>query len=181
MSVADAEHVDDPGSEPGSGTTGPVTPSCRRTSFTFWMAAGVTSRNLITTDHEGEIIMLKDLEIIAVLPATDIARARNYYRDVLGLEPADAMDEENLMYRCGKGTAFLLYKTGNAGTAKNTQMGWATKNIEAEVQDLRDRGVVFEEYDFPSLKTENGIASTPVGKAAWFLDSEGNILNLLQR
>lgn len=126
--------------------------------------------------------MLKDLEIIAVLPAKDIARARAFYRDVLGLEPADdSMDEENLIYRCGKGTSFLLYTTDNAGTAKNTQMGWGTDDIDAEVADLRGRGVVFEEYDFPGLKTENGIATTPVGKAAWFLDTEGNILNLFQR
>lgn len=124
--------------------------------------------------------MLKDLDVIAVLPAKDIVRASNFYRDVLGLEPAESMDEENLIYRCGKGTAFLLYQTGNAGTAKNTQMGWETHDIQAEVEDLRARGVVFEEYDFPGLKTENGIASTPVGKAAWFLDSEGNILNLSQ-
>ena len=122
--------------------------------------------------------MLKDLEIVAVLPAKDIVRARNYYLDVLGLEPADTMDEENLLYRCGKGTAFLLYQTDNAGTAKNTQMGWVTGDIGAEMQDLRSRGVVFEEYDFPGLKTDNGIASTPAGKVAWFLDSEGNILNI---
>ncbi|MHA7222029.1 VOC family protein [Arthrobacter sp. RHLT1-20] len=125
--------------------------------------------------------MLKELDIIAVLPAKDIARARDFYRDVLGLEPADAMDEENLLYRCANGTSFLLYKTDNAGTAKNTQMGWGTDNIEAEVEDLRGRGVAFEEYDFPGLKTENGIAATPVGKAAWFTDSEGNILNIFQR
>ena len=124
--------------------------------------------------------MLKDLEITAVLPAKDIDRARTFYRDVLGLEPADTMDEENLIYRCGNRTAFLLYKTDNAGTAKNTQMGWGTNDIDAEVEDLRRRGVVFKEYDFPGLKTENGIASTPVGKAAWFLDSEGNTLNLFQ-
>jgi hypothetical protein len=91
------------------------------------------------------------------------------------------MDEENLLYGCGNGTAFLLYKTDNAGTAKNTQMGWGTDNIEAEVEDLRVRGGVFEEYDFPGLKTENGIAATPVGKAAWFTDGEGNILNIFQR
>ena len=125
--------------------------------------------------------MLKDLEITAVLPARDIVRARAFYRDVLGLEPADSMDEENLIYRCGNGTAFLLYQTDFAGTAKNTQMGWETNHLDAEVADLRGRGVVFEEYDFPGLKTENGIATTPVGKAAWFLDSEGNILNLFQR
>ncbi|WP_427131693.1 VOC family protein [Pseudarthrobacter sp. S9] len=125
--------------------------------------------------------MLKELDVIAVLPAKDMARARDFYRDVLGLEPSDTMDEENLLYRSGNGTAFLLYRTDNAGTAKNTQMGWGTDNIEGEVEDLRGRGVVFEEYDFPGLKTENGIAATPVGKAAWFTDSEGNILNIFQR
>jgi catechol 2,3-dioxygenase-like lactoylglutathione lyase family enzyme len=124
--------------------------------------------------------MLKDLDIIAVLPAKDIGRAKDFYRDVLGLEPADALDEENLLYRCGNGTAFLLYKTDNAGTAKNTQMGWGTDNVEAAAEELRGRGVVFEEYDFPGLKTENGIATTAAGKAAWFLDSEGNILNIFQ-
>ena len=128
-----------------------------------------------------KIAMLKDLEITAVLPAKDITRARAFYRDVLGLEPADSMDEENLIYRCGNGTAFLLYQTDFAGTAKNTQIGWETNDLEAEVADLRGRGVVFEEYDFPGLKTENGIATTQVGKAAWFVDSEGNILNLFQR
>ncbi|WP_426997795.1 VOC family protein [Pseudarthrobacter sp. N5] len=125
--------------------------------------------------------MLKELDLMAVLPAKDMTRARNFYRDVLGLEPSEAMDEENLLYRSGNGAAFLIYKTDNAGTAKNTQMGWATDNIEGEVEELRGRGVVFEEYDFPGLKTENGIAATSVGKAAWFTDSEGNILNLFQR
>jgi catechol 2,3-dioxygenase-like lactoylglutathione lyase family enzyme len=125
--------------------------------------------------------MLKDREIMAVLPAKDIARAKGFYRDVLGLEPSDTLDEENLLYRCGNGTSFLLYLTDNAGTAKNTQMSWGTDNLEAEVEELRARGVVFEEYDFPGLKTENGIATTPVGKAAWFLDSEGNILNIFQQ
>jgi hypothetical protein len=59
-------------------------------------------------------------------------------------------------------------------------MGWETKDIEKEVADLRARGVVFEEYDYPNLKTVNGIATTGPGKAAWFKDSEGNILGLVQ-
>ncbi|GAA1256613.1 VOC family protein [Arthrobacter pascens] len=124
--------------------------------------------------------MLKEREVMAVLPAKDISRARNFYRDVLGLEPSDILDEENLVYRCGNGTAFLLYLTDNAGTAKNTQLSWATDNLEGEVEDLRSRGVVFEDYDFPGLKTENGIATSSAGKAAWFLDTEGNILSLFE-
>jgi predicted enzyme related to lactoylglutathione lyase len=124
--------------------------------------------------------MLRERDLIAVLPAKDLARARDFYRDVIGLDNPEDM-EGNLLYRCGNGTGFLLYETENAGSAKNTQMGWATNNIEAEMEDLRSRGVVFEEYDFPGLKTENGIATTEGGKSAWFTDSEGNILNIFQR
>jgi len=124
--------------------------------------------------------LLKEQSIMAVLPAKDISRAREFYGNVLGLDPPQVMDDENLLYHGGNGTSFLVYETDNAGSAKNTQMGWETKNLESEVAELRSRGVVFEEYDFPGLKTEGGIASTPVGKAAWFTDTEGNILNLFQ-
>lgn len=125
--------------------------------------------------------MLKENDVIAVLPASDLARAKQFYDEVLGLEPPEVLDDENLLYRSGNGTTFLLYKSDYAGTAKNTQMGWGTDNLEAEVDDLRGRGVVFEEYDLPGLKTENGIATSTAGKAAWFTDTEGNILNLFQR
>ncbi|XAS68134.1 VOC family protein [Micrococcaceae bacterium Sec5.7] len=125
--------------------------------------------------------MFKDLEIMAVLPAKDINRAKDFYRDKLGLEPSETPEDDSLMYRAGKGTGFLVYQTENAGSAKNTQMGWETDNLEREMEELRGRGVVFEDYDFPGLKTENGIATNEWGKAAWFLDSEGNILNIAQR
>ena len=123
--------------------------------------------------------MLRDTEVAAVLPAKNVGRAKEFYRDKLGLEPIENADD-NVMYQCGNGTRFLLYQTDNAGTAKNTQMGWVTDDVERDVQELRGRGVVFEEYDFPGVKTENGIATSDAGKAAWFLDSEGNILSLFQ-
>lgn len=125
--------------------------------------------------------MLKDSAIMAVLPAKDINRARDFYRDKLGIEPGGSMEEDSLMYTCGKGTSFLVYHTDNAGSAKNTQMGWEVDNLDREMEELRGRGVTFEDYDFPGLKTENGVASSDWGKAAWFLDSEGNILNITQR
>jgi predicted enzyme related to lactoylglutathione lyase len=128
-----------------------------------------------------EIIMLKDSPIMAVLPAKDINRAKDFYRDKLGLESSDSMEQDSLVYKCGNGTSFLIYQTDNAGSAKNTQMGWETDNLEREMEDLRSRGVAFEDYDMPGLKTENGVATNDWGKAAWFLDSEGNILNLSQR
>lgn len=123
--------------------------------------------------------MLKDSAVMAVLAAKDINRAKEFYRDKLGLESSEAMEEYSLLYRCGNGTSFLIYQTDNAGSAKNTQMGWGAEDVEREVEELRSRGVVFEEYDMPGLKTENGIATMEgMGKGAWFLDSEGNILNI---
>lgn len=118
---------------------------------------------------------------MAVLPAKDINRAKEFYRDKLGIEPTESMEEGSLTYSCGQGTRFLVYQTPNAGTAKNTQLAWETDNLEREMEELRGRGVVFEEYDFPGLKTENGVATASFGKAAWFLDSEGNIFNIAQR
>ena len=124
--------------------------------------------------------MLKDKQVGAVLPAADITRARDFYRDKLGLEPENPDAEDNLQYKCGGGTGFLLYQTPNAGTAKNTQIGWSVDDLPAAVAELRAKGVVFEEYDFPGLKTEDSIATTPDGSsAAWFLDTEGNILSLV--
>ncbi|WP_445155097.1 VOC family protein [Arthrobacter sp. Hor0625] len=125
--------------------------------------------------------MLNNASIMAVLPAKDIDRAKAFYRDKLGVEPSESMEEGTVMYTCGQGTRFLLYQTDNAGTAKNTQMGWETTDLEGEMAELRGRGVVFEDYDFPGLKTENGVATADWGKAAWFLDSEGNIINIAQR
>ncbi len=123
--------------------------------------------------------MLKDKWVGAVLPASDIARARDFYRDKLGLEPENPDADDNLQYKCDAGTGFLIYQTPNAGSAKNTQLGWVVDDIAAAVSKLQESGVVFEDYDFPGLKTEGGIATMPDGSAAaWFLDSEGNILSL---
>jgi len=124
--------------------------------------------------------MLKKMKAMAVLPAKDLERARAFYRDTLGMEP-DEEESGGLIYRTGGDTAFLLYETDNAGSAKNTQMAWEADDLDAEVADLRRRGVVFAEYDFPGLKTENGIATTDGLRTAWFLDSEGNILAVTER
>ncbi len=120
--------------------------------------------------------MLSDSEIYAVIPASDIGRAREFYKDKLGLEPAEERSG-GLIYRL-KDSKFLLYETGFAGTAQNTAMNWVTNDLDAEMAELRSRGVEFEDYDFPGLKTENGVAADEDGRAAWFKYSEGNILAL---
>jgi hypothetical protein len=83
-------------------------------------------------------------------------------------------------YACAGGTACFLYPTRNAGTSKASQAFWQVDDIEREVAELKARGVTFEEYDAPGLKTEGGIASAGGAKSAWFKDSEGNIMAIIQ-
>lgn len=123
--------------------------------------------------------MLRELTIYAVVPASDLGRAKAFYKDKLGLMPAEEF-EGGALYKCGGNTTLSMYETSNAGTAKNTALGWKTDDVEAEVAALKARGVVFEEYDFPGLKTVDSIATMGDEKAAWFKDSEGNILCLSQ-
>jgi catechol 2,3-dioxygenase-like lactoylglutathione lyase family enzyme len=110
------------------------------------------------------------------LPAEDLERARAYYEDKLGLETETREDmPEGLFVHAGKGTLLFLYQRGRA-TAENTAVTFEVDDLEATVSELRSRGVQLEEYDFPGLKTVGGIASRDADRAAWFKDSEGNIL-----
>jgi hypothetical protein len=84
-----------------------------------------------------------------------------------------------LIYGSGP-SAFQVYETPNAGSAKNTQLVWVVEDLDDEMRRLRDAGVEFDEYDQPDLKTENGVAEIEGTRAAWFRDSEGNILCLTQ-
>ncbi len=123
--------------------------------------------------------MLEDAKVAARIPVRDLQRARSFYAEKLGLEPRDELPE-GLRYRCGNGE-FLLFESSGSASGAHTQLGWDVDDIEASVELLRSRGVVFEEYDMPGLKTVNGIAEIEGEKAAWFRDSEGNLLALGQR
>jgi catechol 2,3-dioxygenase-like lactoylglutathione lyase family enzyme len=131
--------------------------------------------------------MLKHSDAAARLPAQDLARAKSFYRDKLGLIPSEERPG-GLRYQCGNGW-FSLFESAGVPSGTHTQLGWEVDNIEATVAQLRARGVVFEEYDLPGLTTVNGIAEVAgnypsrggVGeKAAWFRDSEGNLLGIGQ-
>jgi catechol 2,3-dioxygenase-like lactoylglutathione lyase family enzyme len=122
--------------------------------------------------------MLSNLEFHGTIPARDIERARKFYTEKLGFK-VDSNTAGGMVFRC-KNSWFLVYPTMVAGTAQHTLGGWQTDNLEQEVKDLKARGIVFEEYDMPGLKTINGIATTGSSKTAWFKDSEGNILGLIQ-
>ncbi len=123
--------------------------------------------------------MLQQAPIYAYLPATDVARARKFYEGKLGFRPADEIGG-GVAYTFAGGTGCFLYPTPNAGTNRASQAFWRVDDIEREVAELRSRGVTFEEYDLPGLKTVNGIATGGGAKSAWFKDTEGNILAIVQ-
>ena len=123
--------------------------------------------------------MLKNLRSHTTLPAADLERAKKFYAEKLGLTPATE-SPGGVFYELAGGTRFILYPTPNPTRGGHTQIGFATNDIEAEVEGLQARGVVFEEYDFPGLKTDNGIATTGPSRAAWFKDSEGNLIGVVQ-
>ncbi len=121
--------------------------------------------------------MLDSGTITANLPAADLARARGFYADTLGLQPVHELDGIMLVYRTAGGSVFSVYQTAYAGTAGHTLAQWHVDDVDAEVAALQGKGVTFEEYDMPGVEWANGVASMPgMGKAAWFRDSEGNIL-----
>ncbi len=123
--------------------------------------------------------MLADRPIHTTLPAADLERARKFYTEKLGLTP-ESEAPGGIFYRCGGSTRFLVFPTRGTASGQHTQMGWTVDDIEAEVADLKARGVVFEEYDTPYLKTVNSVATTGPIKAAWFKDTEGNLLGIVQ-
>jgi predicted enzyme related to lactoylglutathione lyase len=123
--------------------------------------------------------MLQQAPMYAYIPARDGARARRFYEDKVGLRPGPE-SAGGVVYEFGRGTACFLYPTPNAGTSQASQAFWQVTDIEREVADLKSRGVTFEDYDAPGMKTEDSIATAGGAKAAWFRDSEGNIMALIQ-
>jgi predicted enzyme related to lactoylglutathione lyase len=119
--------------------------------------------------------------VSAVLASRDSERARDFYERVLGLETEQMAGAPGyFMVLAGNGTRFLVYPT-EAPMGGNTVAGFLVDDLEPIVQELRDRGLTFEEYDMPGMKTVNGIADMgSMGRSAWFRDSEGNILSIAQ-
>ena len=130
--------------------------------------------------------MLDKAKVATRLPAQDLERARRFYAEKLGLEPAEERPG-GLRYPLASGE-FVLFASTGAPSGDHTQMAFEVDDIEAAVAELRRRGVVFEEYDVPGLSTVDGIAeiegnypSKGTGeRGAWFRDSEGNLLGIGQ-
>ncbi|MGY1829152.1 VOC family protein [Geodermatophilus sp. SYSU D01180] len=122
--------------------------------------------------------MLDDSRVAANIPASDLDRARTFYADKLGLTPVRELMGEVLEYETAGGTRFGVYRTEYAGQAGHTIAQFHVDDVEAQVKELKSRGVAFEVYgDMPGVEWSGEIASIPgMGKAAWFTDSEGNVL-----
>ena len=123
--------------------------------------------------------MLQKSPMYAYIPARDIARARKFYEGTLGFKPK-AETPGGVVYELGRGTCCFLYPTPNAGTSRASQAFWQVEDIEQEVAELKERGVRFEDYDAPGMKTEHGILTANGARAAWFKDPDGNIFGVIQ-
>ena len=124
--------------------------------------------------------MLADAPLYAYFPARDLDRARRFYEGMLGFVPK-TQDNGGVTYEFANGTAAFLYPTGNAGTSKASQAFWSVADVDREIAELKKRGVVFERYDdVPGERSPEGAITAGGAKAAWFKDSEGNILGIIQ-
>jgi catechol 2,3-dioxygenase-like lactoylglutathione lyase family enzyme len=128
--------------------------------------------------------MLNDGRAAARLPVRDLEKARAFYSEKLGLEPAEERPG-GLLYRCGD-SEFALFESAGTACGTHTQMGWTVDDIEATVADLRRRGVEFEQVEMPGITVTDGIAEIPGNypskgrgeRAVWFRDLDGNVLGL---
>jgi catechol 2,3-dioxygenase-like lactoylglutathione lyase family enzyme len=123
--------------------------------------------------------MLQDAPMYAYIPAKDVARARAFYEGKLGFVPKEEI-AGGVVYAFGGGTACFLYPTPNAGTSQASQAFWDVADVDREIAALKSRGVVFEDYDMPGERSAAGAVIAGGAKAAWFRDSEGNIMALIQ-
>jgi predicted enzyme related to lactoylglutathione lyase len=123
--------------------------------------------------------MLHAFPMYAYIPARDMARARKFYEEKVGLT---AKEETNggVVFEFAGGTACFLYPTPNAGTSQASQAFWSVQDVDGLITKLKARGVVFEDYDMPGEKSAAGAITAGGAKAAWFKDSEGNIMALIE-
>jgi predicted enzyme related to lactoylglutathione lyase len=126
--------------------------------------------------------MLTNSSVRPTIPVVDLERAKRFYETTLGLKPVSANNDNTFgiaMFECGNCTRVELYQR-SPSKADHTVATFEVSDIEEEVNGLRGKRVTFEEYDMPEIKTQNGISTQGSVKAAWFKDSEGNILCIHQ-
>jgi catechol 2,3-dioxygenase-like lactoylglutathione lyase family enzyme len=124
--------------------------------------------------------MLSDARYETSLPCGDLERAKSFYADKLGLTPVGEQPA-GVFYEGRDGTRFILFPSSGSAAGSHSQMGFMVADIDAEVRDLKQRGVQFEQYDVPGFDEATGIADAGGARAAWFKDSEGNLLGIVQQ
>jgi catechol 2,3-dioxygenase-like lactoylglutathione lyase family enzyme len=124
--------------------------------------------------------MLSDYPAVTTIPVTDMDRAKKWYSEKLGFKP-DVDHPEYVEYNAAAGTRFSLFPTRAVAGAGHTVLSFEVDNVDKVVEELKGRGVVFEEYDMPEFKTVAGIAEIEGFRGGWFKDSEGNVLAVAQR
>ena len=123
--------------------------------------------------------VITDAPVHPSLATRDLAKARTWYAEKIGWEPT-VEPPGTLVYELGS-SAFTVYESEFAGTAKNTVMNWVVPDLPAAVAKLRRNGVTFEDYDFGEIRTVDGIMTDPNGGMnAWFKDPDGNIVGVIQ-
>ena len=127
----------------------------------------------------GPVGPLTDARAAVRLPAQDLARARRWYAEKLGLEPAESR-EGGLSYECG-GTSFVLFASAGAPSGRHTQMGFTVPDIESTVAELRARGVqLFDDGVIVDIEGHYPSTGATGERATWFHDSEGNLIGVGQ-
>jgi predicted enzyme related to lactoylglutathione lyase len=114
-----------------------------------------------------------------MVPVTDLQRARTFYQEALGLPFKGTLPNGNALFTC-HGATLALYQRASPTKADHTALSFEVEDVGAAVKALSARGVAFEEYDLPGLKTVDGVCVLGSEKAAWFKDTEGNILCIHQ-
>jgi catechol 2,3-dioxygenase-like lactoylglutathione lyase family enzyme len=122
--------------------------------------------------------MLTKAPVTTMLPVKDLNRAREFYEKKLGLKPLGARQDGKFLFAGGDGGTIALFPKPEGTKAEHTAVSFLVKEIAREIKELKQKGVVFEDYDFPGLKTENHVCVLGSEKAAWFKDTEGNYLCL---
>lgn len=121
------------------------------------------------------MLMLSDASVTTMLPVKEMARARAFYEVCLGLKPGAFRPDGKFVYEVG-GTKVALFPKPEGTKADHTAISFRVADIAASIRDMMRAGVVFEDYDFPGLKTVDHVCVLGAEKAAWFKDTEGNYL-----
>jgi len=124
--------------------------------------------------------MISNAQLTPILPVVDVSRATDFYRDRLGLKDLGDEPSGNHLLQTGSGATIALMTAEEGAQSAHTVLTFEVEDITTEVKDLESRGIGFLDYDLPDLKTTDHVCVMGAEKAAWFADSEGNILCLHQ-